>query len=254
MTRLLIIIFALIVTFDCDAVNKADSLENARNSIRAKSVILPSIMIVSGGLLSYSNIRKWPTEKLQSVNNGYRTDCDNYIQFMPHLLYAFGGEVGLASKSPFIKRSMSLVTSSILSFGISRIIKHYTWEDRPGDKGTNSFPSGHTSTAFTGAELARLEYGTTVGVISYCMASTVGILRLSNNKHWINDVIAGAGIGILSARLGIYIAELEYKLLSNIFSRKNKINKSKNETGILLIPHSGENDARGFCIGLYVTI
>ena len=99
-----------------------------------------------------------------------------------------------------------------------------------------------------------MEYGTTVGVISYCMASTVGILRLSNNKHWINDVIAGAGIGILSARLGIYIAELEYKLLSNILSRKNKIKKSKNETGILLIPHSGENDARGFCIGLYVTI
>lgn len=211
-------------------------------------------MIVSGGLLSYSDVRKWPTEQLQNINNGKKTECDNYLQFVPHLIYTVGGELGLSSKNHIVKRTISLVTSSILSFGMSRVIKHYTWEKRPGESGTNSFPSGHTATAFTGAELARMEYGNTVGIVSYCIASTVGILRLSNNKHWINDVIAGAGIGILSARLGVYIAELEYNFFSSIFGRKNKSNKNTNDISVMLIPNSSEYCNSGVCIALYFTL
>ena len=254
MIRFVVLILVFAITNCGNARNEEDSLNIVNNSFRVKSVVLPTIMIVSGGILSYTNFRKWPTEKLQYVNNGHRTDCDNYIQFTPHLIYTIGGELGLASKSSLVKRSMSLVNSSVLSFGVSRLIKHYTWEDRPGNSGTNSFPSGHTATAFTGAELARWEYGATVGIVSYCLASMVGILRLSNNKHWINDVIAGAGIGILSARIGVYITELEYKFLSKIFCHKNKSKKNKKETNILIIPHSGDNNESGICLGLYVTL
>ena len=251
MTRLFLFTVILFVFCNsCDARDNVDSLENVYSGIRAKSLIMPSLMIVSGGLLSYSNIRKWPTEQLQSINNGQRTECDNYLQFMPHLLYTMGGELGLHAKNHIVTRSISLVTSSILSFGISRLIKHYTWENRPGNNGTNSFPSGHTATAFTGAELARIEYGKTVGIVSYCIAGTVGILRLSNNKHWVNDVIAGAGIGILSARLGVYIAELEYNLFSNIFGRKDKSNKNTNNISFLIIPHYEEDCKSGVCVAL----
>lgn len=65
-----------------------------------------------------------------------------------------------------------------------------------------SFPSGHTSSAFAFAttissELARWQPGTrwTVGPVMYTGAALVGISRMYNNKHWASDVIAGAAIG-----------------------------------------------------------
>jgi len=40
----------------------------------------------------------------------------------------------------------------------------------------------------------------------------VGLMRMCNDRHWYNDVLAGAGIGILSARLGYWLLPLERRL------------------------------------------
>lgn len=73
------------------------------------------------------------------------------------------------------------------------------------------FPSGHTATVFTGAELMRVEYGVGMGIGAYSVALGVAFLRLYNGRHWLNDVIAGAGIGILSARIGYWMFPLYQK-------------------------------------------
>ena len=67
--------------------------------------------------------------------------------------------------------------------------------------------------AFTGAELMRIEYGANTGLAGYAVATSVALMRLYNNKHWLNDVVMGAGIGILSARLGYALLPWERKLL-----------------------------------------
>ena len=69
-------------------------------------------------------------------------------------------------------------------------------------------PSGHTATAFAGAELLRLEYKEVspwYGFAGYVVATATGTLRVLNNRHWVSDVVAGAGFGILSARLSYLI-------------------------------------------------
>lgn len=58
--------------------------------------------------------------------------------------------------------------------------------------------------AFTGAELLRREYGKEypwVAVAGYAVAVLVGAMRVYNNRHWVGDVLAGAGIGIASVTL-----------------------------------------------------
>jgi membrane-associated phospholipid phosphatase len=64
-----------------------------------------------------------------------------------------------------------------------------------------------------GAELARQEYGWGYGIAAYTVAAGTAFLRLYNDRHWLNDVVAGAGIGILSAQAAYWLLPLERKLL-----------------------------------------
>jgi membrane-associated phospholipid phosphatase len=63
-----------------------------------------------------------------------------------------------------------------------------------------SFPSGHTSSAFATAAVLERHYGWKVGVPAYAAATYVGGSRLSENKHYLSDVIFGAAIGVVCGR------------------------------------------------------
>ena len=43
------------------------------------------------------------------------------------------------------------------------------------------------------------------GTAGYALATTTGILRMYNNRHWLRDVVAGAGFGILSTKAAYWI-------------------------------------------------
>jgi len=63
------------------------------------------------------------------------------------------------------------------------------------DGGTYSYPSGHTSTAFTIAGVVYKDLGPIWGIPTFVGASYVGFSRLQENKHYLSDVIAGAALG-----------------------------------------------------------
>jgi hypothetical protein len=75
-------------------------------------------------------------------------------------------------------------------------LKYAFNETRPNG-GTHSFPSGHTSIAFMGAEFIRKEYGWLWGIPAYLGAGYVGWSRVESREHYTRDVLAGAAIGIL---------------------------------------------------------
>jgi len=65
-----------------------------------------------------------------------------------------------------------------------------------------SFPSGHTTSAFAAAaavssETSRFWPGTrwVIGPILYTGAAFTGVSRMYNNRHWMSDVLIGAGVG-----------------------------------------------------------
>ena len=74
-----------------------------------------------------------------------------------------------------------------------------------GDDDYQSFPSGHTSTAFAAAAAATRELGRWAphyrvagGVVLYSGATLVGLSRMYNQRHWASDVVVGAAIGTFS--------------------------------------------------------
>ena len=104
--------------------------------------------------------------------------------------------------------------------GTVNILKKTGNVERPDGSSTNSFPSGHTATAFMGAEFLYQEYKDVsiwYGVGGYAIATTTGALRIYNNKHWLTDVAAGAGIGILCTKAAYWLNPL---LNEKKFNRK----------------------------------
>ena len=67
--------------------------------------------------------------------------------------------------------------------------------------------------SFTGAELVRMEYGWGWGAGAYAVATAVAAMRWYNDRHWLNDVIGGAGFGILAANIAYWVLPLERRIL-----------------------------------------
>lgn len=46
---------------------------------------------------------------------------------------------------------------------------------------------------------------------AYTVATVTGVTRQLNNRHWMSDVMVGAGIGILATEFGYFLADLIFK-------------------------------------------
>jgi membrane-associated phospholipid phosphatase len=78
----------------------------------------------------------------------------------------------------------------------TQVLKHTVHKQRP--EGDNlSFPSGHTSAAFSGAGFLHRRYGLTYGIPAYIAASYVGWSRVQTKAHYTEDVIAGAALALV---------------------------------------------------------
>lgn len=145
---------------------------------------------------------------LNEVSGGVKMHFDDYVQYVPVTFYLTLDFMGLKAKHSFGERLAVGVVTYISVTALSQGLKYAFREPRPDTGSRNSFPSGHTMTAFAGAELVRTEYGWGVGMGAYALAATVGFMRMYNGRHWFNDVLAGAGLGILSARIGYWMLPL----------------------------------------------
>ena len=90
------------------------------------------------------------------------------------------------------------------SFVVTQALKKIVRKPRPEGRDLyDAFPSGHTSSAFTGAAFIQRRYGWKYGKYAYFLAAIVGVSRMEGPDGWhdIWDVLAGAGIGIGSVYL-----------------------------------------------------
>lgn len=76
------------------------------------------------------------------------------------------------------------------------------------DDGYTSFPSGHTLGAFAAASAASQEIrylwphsSPLITPALFTGATLAGLSRIYNDKHWVSDVIAGAAVGTIAARV-----------------------------------------------------
>jgi membrane-associated phospholipid phosphatase len=159
----------------------------------------------NSGLYSSQNIHTFPD---------FHSTIDNYLQYVPLVsAYVTGFIPGTKPRHSNGRRLWMFIQAQVLTTVAVQALKHYTHEERPNGSDYLSFPSGHTAQAFMGAALFDAEYpnqlkGLKIGL--YALAGLTGIMRMMNDDHWANDVLFGAGVGILSVRL-LYWSEQQWK-------------------------------------------
>ena len=174
--------------------------------------ITPSALIATGTAISFSPLHASidaPIHTWLQRDGHQRYEIENGIQYIPSASVLLLKACGLKSQHSWRDLVCLEAGSAILAFAINTSIKHTMDVERPYDGVYNSFPSGHTATAFVGAEILRREYGKEypgIAIAGYSIATGVGIMRMYNNRHWASDVLAGAGVGILSASIMYWLA------------------------------------------------
>ncbi|MBO4600363.1 MAG: phosphatase PAP2 family protein [Bacteroidales bacterium] len=174
--------------------------------------IAPAALIATGTAISFSplhssidgSIRDW------TQRDGHdRIEIENVAQYIPDASVLLLKACGLKSKHSWRNLVCLEAGSAIIAFSINTGLKHALDVERPYLNVYTSFPSGHTVTAFVGAEMLRREYGEeypAVAIAGYTIATGVGLMRVYNNRHWASDILAGAGVGILSVSIMYWLA------------------------------------------------
>lgn len=231
--RLLSLILAMVMATgsaaaDSIAAARPDSLtySTAGERFRPRQLIVPGALIAVGaaGVAwgDFHRLNRWVGNGLQNLSGGHHIKADDYVQYLPAAAYlGLGAIPGVPCRHNFKERFLAEATAYVTMAVLTNAIKYSVRERRPDSSARNSFPSGHTATVFTSAELIRQSYPAGVAAGAYTVAVGVAFLRLYNNRHWLNDVIAGAGVGILSARVGMWMLPL-YRKWFHIDPRSNR--------------------------------
>ncbi len=159
-------------------------------------------------------------ELLRKINLNRNKNLDGGFQFISNTtgIVSFGVPAvvlgtGLILNDSSIKhKGLLLVSSLALTSGITVIMKYAVNRDRPfktypeiekmSSAGSHSFPSGHTSEAFSTATSLSLAFPKWYVITpSYLWASSVGYSRMHLGVHYPSDVAVGALIGAGSAFL-----------------------------------------------------
>lgn len=157
-------------------------------------------------------------DRFRSLRNSFmpafRCKADDFLQYLPAAAMAGMKAFGVESRSSWGRMLVSDAFSAILMAGIVNSLKATTHVERPDGSNRHSFPSGHTATAFMTATMLNKEYGYIspwIGIGAYSVAAATGMMRIANNKHWLSDVLAGAGTGIIATEIGYLLADLIFK-------------------------------------------
>ena len=154
------------------------------------------------------------------VAPGRITPADDYTQYAPALILVGAGISEYKALNTPINQAGIFILGTGIYVATTQGLKAAITEPRP-DGTENTYPSGHTATAFFGATVLAHEYRDThpeFVIAGYTLATATGALRITNNKHWVTDVLMGSAIGIASA-------ELAYILYPKVRHQWQKLNR-----------------------------
>jgi len=226
---------------------------------------------VAPALLFTASTATWGERKnIRAIRNRYiptfKVGYDNYLQYAPTVAVYGLKLAGVKGRNNLGRATLCYATSITIMGIIVNSLKYTTKVERPDGSSKNSFPSGHTAMAFTNASFLHKEYGLVNPAYSiggYSAAVLTGLGRNLNNRHWISDVIAGAGIGIISTELGYFFIDKIYKnkgdnlgMLADIEGNENpsflslKIGSALPTTNFLKESELSDKKEVGFEVGI----
>ena len=183
---------------------------------RAAALIMPAMEPEGGGgggstaaekrpgnwlVGGFDKTSKWVTLGTFVALGGYFVAADDeqikelgdITQMIP-LTAALGLGLGARDWQGLKQLGLAGGTSFVLTHGIKEVAQ----KTRPDTSGNNSFPSGHTSASVTGAAFIWRRYGPKWGAPASLFATYTGLSRVVGDKHFMDDVLSGAAIGLIS--------------------------------------------------------
>ncbi|MDH6354525.1 hypothetical protein M2132_000853 [Dysgonomonas sp. PH5-45] len=189
--------------------SEAFGADDEATAFSVKKLIVPTAL-VAAGVTVYSTpwLRKNIDKEVQkelSRHSGFPDLVDEALVFAPATAIFVLDWCGVPARHSFKDRMLVSASSAMIGLGTNYVAKSLIGRRRPDGSERNSFPSSHTTAAFIGAHILMKEYrhvSPWIGVGGYVAATAVGILRMTENRHWLSDVVAGAGWGMLSVEVG----------------------------------------------------
>ena len=227
-----------------DSINTTiPAIETTHLKFSTKQLIIPAVLMTYGIVAIESDYLKLINVEIRDELKETIDDkftIDDFSQYAPMASVYILNNIGIEGKNNLKDRSIILATSYALMAGTTLGLKSVTHIDRPDGSSNNSFPSGHTATAFAGAEFLWQEYKDVniwYGISGYVVAAGTGFFRIYNGRHWLSDVAMGAGIGILSTKAAYWM----YPYL-----KKHLFTKERNSTSMIAPFYNGKQSGIGF--------
>lgn len=215
-----IIVGLLIASLLLNCYGKADAMERTDSISRfdhAASTPLfkmahASVPVIIGGLAIYganNNLKDAAAAGSHAMH--YDTQYEDYLQYAPGLALLALKIGGVESRSSWSRMIVSDAFSAVLTIGVAESLKRTVGDVRPDGEDDRSFPSGHTAISYMLATMLHKEYGCRSPWISlgaYTVATTTAASRMIHNRHWMSDIVVGAGIGVAATEIGYFLADL----------------------------------------------
>lgn len=222
---LFIIPVFIMLPVNSQGINNRPGTEKKNYTFR--KTVLPSTLLIMGLIINNSQMEINTRDNIRKfTGDNYELRLDDYLQYAPAAEIFIADITGIKSKNHWFDQTKNLLIADITTSIIVQALKAATGKSRPNGA-PYSFPSGHTSFAFSNATVLLNEFNESSKILAYsgyAFSTTTGIFRMVNNKHWLSDVLFGAGTGII-------VAQLVYH-----FDPLIKWNPFKHTQNIIIIP------------------
>ena len=216
----------------------SDTTTDDTHRLKLRQAIVSTALFGTSALFASNGWFTKQRENVQDVLSAkgkHKIKVDEYLQYSPMIAVYALNLAGVNGKHHLKDKTIMLAMSYATMGVLVNSMKISFRERRPDSHACNSFPSGHTATAFMGAEFLNKEYKDVypwIGYIGYATAAATGYMRIYNDRHYLNDVIAGACVGIMSTKMA-------YWLYPKIFNKS----KCKQHITVVGLPYFSEQEA-----------
>ncbi|PWJ59830.1 PAP2 superfamily protein [Dyadobacter jejuensis] len=170
--------------------------------------VIPPATLTLAGLLTKGKVSSRLNDGVYRQYPHFHTTADEYLTWAPGMVSLGLAASGVKGRHKLGDQLILAILSNVIAQGATQSLKRLVTEQRPNGADYQSFPSGHTTTAFANATILHQEYGQQSVLYSlggYGTATAVGAMRIMNHHHWLSDVLVGAGIGIAATKV-VYIS------------------------------------------------
>jgi len=190
-----------------------------------RSVLVPGLLIGAGALTT-ERVDMLETDEaihteVQKHVPPVHTNVEDQLRYVPAYASLGLSIVRVHGKHNTLEQGLIFFMAKTINDGLTSNLKRLTHVERPDGSGFDSFPSQHTSAAFASATFLHKEYGCSIwySIGGYSVATATGALRILKERHWLSDVMAGAGVGILSTEAAYWAYPLIRRTALKIIKR-----------------------------------